>query len=385
MTSSYDVIVGGGSIAGLTFAGEAARRGLEVLVLEEDAQIGEPEKCDGLVSLRELRRYMAPSAHCIQSYVRRGIIHSPSGETASLDATKLEVVVLDRSEYDRQLMERAEAWGAKVKRGSRISDVTEKGGAVRVVADSTYEAKYYVDATGPSAAMIHGRRNMIPAAKYEVEGEWFKDGDVEVFLDQEKYPGFFAWVIPRGDGVAKVGAAGRGINSFRALDLFLSGKKQNIVRKVAAPIYVGGAISEFVSGRKIYVGESAGQVKPTTAGGITTSAAAGVIAARWVSDSLNLGDPSVLKRYQTDWEERFGREFRLMARIRKVLEGLTNRELDSMVAQLGSDRVRKKLASSDFDYHASSLLSALGVAGILKLARVIVSAEARELIASLTQ
>lgn len=385
MTSSYDVIVGGGSIAGLTFAGEAARRGLEVLVLEEDAQIGEPEKCDGLVSLRELRRYMAPSAHCIQSYVRRGIIHSPSGETASLDATKLEVVVLDRSEYDRQLMERAEAWGAKVKRGSRISDVTEKGGAVRVVADSTYEAKYYVDATGPSAAMIHGRRNMIPAAKYEVEGEWFKDGDVEVFLDQEKYPGFFAWVIPRGDGVAKVGAAGRGINSFRALDLFLSGKKQNIVRKVAAPIYVGGAISEFVSGRKIYVGESAGQVKPTTAGGITTSAAAGVIAARWVSDSLNLGDPSVLKRYQTDWEERFGREFRLMARIRKVLEGLTNRELDSMVAQLGSDRVRKKLASSDFDYHASSLLSALGVAGVLRLARIIVSAEARELIASLAQ
>lgn len=385
MTSTYDVVVGGGSIAGLTFAGEAARRGLEVLVLEEDAQIGEPEKCDGLVSLRELRRYMAPSAHCIQSYVRRGIIHSPSGETASLDATKLEVVVLDRSEYDRQLMERAESWGAKVKRGSRISDVTEKGGIVRVVADSTYEAKYYVDATGPSAAMIHGRKNLIPAAKYEVEGDWFNDGDVEVFLDQEKYPGFFAWVIPRGDGVAKVGAAGRGINSFRALDSFLSGKKQNIVRRVAAPIYVGGAISEFVSGRKIYVGESAGQVKPTTAGGITTSAAAGVIAARWVSDSLNLGDPSVLKRYQTDWEERFGREFRLMARIRKVLEGLTNRELDSMVAQLGSDRVRKKLASSDFDYHASSLLSALGVAGILKLARVIVSAEARELIASLAQ
>lgn len=385
MTSTYDVVVGGGSIAGLTFAGEAARRGLEVLVLEEDAQIGEPEKCDGLVSLRELRRYMAPSADCIQSYVRRGIIHSPSGETASLDATKLEVVVLDRSEYDRQLMERAESRGAKVKRGSRISDVTEKGGIVRVVADSTYEAKYYVDATGPSAAMIHGRKNLIPAAKYEVEGDWFNDGDVEVFLDQEKYPGFFAWVIPRGDGVAKVGAAGRGINSFRALDSFLSGKKQNIVRRVAAPIYVGGAISEFVSGRKIYVGESAGQVKPTTAGGITTSAAAGVIAARWVSDSLNLGDPSVLKRYQTDWEERFGREFRLMARIRKVLEGLTNRELDSMVAQLGSDRVRKKLASSDFDYHASSLLSALGVAGVLRLARVLVSAEARELIASLAQ
>lgn len=56
-----------------------------------------------------------------------------------------------------------------------------------------------------------------------------------------------------------------------------------------------------------------------------------------------------------------------------------------MVAQLGSDRVRKKLASSDFDYHASSLLSALGVAGVLRMARVLVSAEARELIASLAQ
>ena len=42
--------MGGGSVAGLGFAAEASKRGLSVLVLEEDKEIGEPEKCDGLVT-----------------------------------------------------------------------------------------------------------------------------------------------------------------------------------------------------------------------------------------------------------------------------------------------------------------------------------------------
>ena len=39
-----DVIVAGGSIAGLAFAAEAEKRGLKVTVFEEHKEIGEPEK-----------------------------------------------------------------------------------------------------------------------------------------------------------------------------------------------------------------------------------------------------------------------------------------------------------------------------------------------------
>jgi digeranylgeranylglycerophospholipid reductase len=383
---SYDAVVGGGSVAGLAFAAEACKRGLNVLVLEEDKEIGEPEKCDGLVSLQELRRYAMPEKSCIQSRVTNGTVFSPSGRKASIDASRLEVVVIDRSAFDKQLARSAEGWGAQVRLGARVTGVEERTDGVKVSAGSeVYSCSYYIDATGPTGVMKFNRRGLVPTAKYEVEGDWFTDGEVEVYADQEKYPGFFAWVIPRGPGIAKVGAAGFGINSVKALEAFLAGRDSKIVSKVACTIYVGGPIDQFVSGRTIYVGESAGQVKPTTAGGIPSSVAAGVIAARWLADATLLKDPSLIARYQPDWSARYGKEYRLMTRLRHIYENLSNKDLDKLVATLQRPKVAAKLASGSFDFHASAALSALGVKGLLQLAGVLVSSEAKSTLSSLVR
>ncbi len=380
MGKSYDAIVAGGSVAGLAFAAEAAKRGTAVLVAEEHGEIGEPEKCDGLVSLRGLRRYgFAPEREVIQNYIASGLIHSPSGRELSVNTTKLDVVVLDRSAYDRQLAERARSWGAELRTGARASEVRESRSGVTVkVGGEHLEAKYYVDATGPSLSHRHG---ILPAAKCEVEADWVRENLVEVYLDAEKYPGFFAWVIPYGPGLAKVGAAGRGIDPFDALDTFLSARPHRMLRRVAAPIYVGGPAKEFVVGRRVRVGESAGQVKPTTAGGIMTSIAGAVTAARWLSDSIQLADSTKLANYQPDWESRFMQEMKSMQRLRGVFEKLSNADLDSIVSAALSPKLLSKLSQSDFDFHATALLGALGVPGLLRIARVVASAEARSLLA----
>lgn len=383
---AYDVVVGGGSAAGLSFAAEASKRGLSVLVLEEDREVGEPEKCDGLVSLEELRRYVTPEKACVQSLVTKGVVFSPSGRRASLDASHLDVVVIDRSAFDKQLAANAEAWGAKIVTGARVAGVEERSDGVSVRSGSqTYSGSFYVDATGPSGVMKFNRQGLVPTAKYEVEGDWFTDGEVEVYTDQEKYPGFFAWVIPRGHGIAKVGAAGFGINAARALEDFLATRESRIVSKVACTIYVGGPIESFVSGRTLYVGESAGQVKPTTAGGIPSSVAGGMIAARWVSDAIMLKDPSLVERYQPDWTGRYGKEYRLMTRLRHIYENLSNGDLDKLVATLEKPKVAAKLAAGSFDFHASAALSALGVRGLLQLAGVLVSSEAKQALSALVR
>ncbi len=248
-----------------------------------------------------------------------------------------------------------------------------------------YSCRFYVDATGPTGVMKFNREGLVPTAKYEVEGDWFTDGVVEVFTDQEKYPGFFAWVIPRGPGIAKVGAAGFGINAVKALEAFLASRDSKIVSKVACTIYVGGPTEEFVQGRTLYVGESAGQVKPTTAGGIPSSVAGGVIAARWVSDAIMLKDDSLVARYQPDWSGRYGKEYKLMTRLRNIYENLSNSDLDKLVGALERPKVAAKLASGSFDFHASAALSALGVKGLLQLAGVIVSSEAKQTLTSLVR
>jgi digeranylgeranylglycerophospholipid reductase len=376
---SYDFIVGGGSIAGLTFASEAAKRGASVLVLEEHPEIGEPEKCDGLVSLRGLKRYgYEPHNGIVQSGISSAVIHSPDGGRFSVNATALEVVVIDRSEYDKQLAATASANGAEVRTGTRISSWKDAGDQVRVqVGGNDLTAMYYVDSTGPASSPRHG---ILPAAKYELEGDWVSEHVVEVFLDTERFPGFFAWVIPYGDHIAKVGAAGHGINPFRALDGFLVGKEFRIIRRVSAPIYVGGPAGRFVEGRRILVGESAGQVKPTTAGGIMTSVAGAVMAAKWAWSSLTKDDPGTILGYQREWESAFLKEMKSMLRLRNVLEKLTNSDLEALIRAVATPKLVSKLSRTDFDFHASSLLGLLGLRGLLRVGKVVASAEVRSLL-----
>jgi digeranylgeranylglycerophospholipid reductase len=379
MAEAFDIVVAGGSIAGLTFAAEAAKAGVSVLVAEEHDEIGEPEKCDGLVSLRGLRRYdYVPRPEVVQNRIASALIHSPRGRSFSINAAALDVVVLDRSAFDKQVASQAVSNGAEVRTGARVTGAITKDGSVRVtVGGESVSASYLIDATGPSPSL---RRGIVPAAKYEVEGDWIREPVVEVFLNAELYPGFFAWVIPFAPHRAKVGAAGYGISPFKALDRFLDGRKCSILRRVSAPIYVGGPASEFVDGRTIKVGESAGQVKPTTAGGIMTSIAGAVYAARSASESLKRRDPSLLARYRRDWDGRFLKEMRAMLRLRSVFERLSNADLEALVDALATPKLILKLSQTDFDFHASALLGSLGLPGLLRVAKVIASAEVRSIL-----
>ena len=379
MSSEYDILIAGGSIAGLAFALEASKRGAKVLVAEEHPEIGEPEKCDGLVSLRGLRQYgYLPGPEVVQNQVTSAVIHSPEDKHFAVNASMLEVVVLDRSAYDKQVAKSAQGHGATLSLGSRATEFsqTTSGVSAKVGGDKV-NAKLFVDATGPASSP---RRGILPAAKYEVEGDWIRQGVVEVFLDTEKYPGFFAWVIPYGKHRAKVGAAGHGINPFKALDAFLADKPVDVLRKVSAPIYIGGPARRFAHGRLLLVGESAGQVKPTTAGGIMTSIAGAVSAAHWACLALAKDDPTILQRYQPDWEARFQKEMNSMLRLRGVFEKMSNPDLEALVMAMATPRLILKLSQSDFDFHATALLGALGVSGLLRVAKVVASAEIRSLL-----
>ena len=380
MNKPLDFVVGGGSIAGLVFAAEAAKRGATVLVAEEHTEIGEPEKCDGLVSLRGLRKYgYLPDEHVMQNKIASAVIHSPTDRNFAVNASGLDVVVLDRSAYDKQVGAAAASDGATVRTGARVSGFAERIDGVSVkLGEETINAEYYVDATGPASSP---RRGILPAAKYEVEADWVRDPVVEVFLDADRYPGFFAWVIPYGRNRAKVGAAGHGVSPFKALDEFLASRPCRILRKVSAPIYIGGPTSRFVQGRRILVGESAGQVKPTTAGGIMTSVAGAVIAARWACKSLEMRDPGLLANYQPEWEASFLKEMKAMLRLRGVLEKLSNDDLEAVI-ETATPKLVLKLSQTDFDFHATALFGALGISGLLRIAKVVASAEVRSLLVS---
>jgi len=104
-----------------------------------------------------------------------------------------------------------------------------------------------------------------------------------------------------------------------------------------------------------------------------------------LAESIASGDPSLIANYQRDWEQGFGKEFRLMRRLRQLYKHISNEDLDKIVYALSSPSVVARLASSDFDFHASALLSALGPRRTIQLSGVLLSAQAKQTLASLAQ
>jgi flavin-dependent dehydrogenase len=122
---------------------------------------------------------------------------------------------------------------------------------------------------------------------------------VEVYFDNEKFPEFFAWIIPSGKGIGKVGVAGKGINSSDVLAKFLTERgKYSIIRKIFAPIWIKGPIDKFIEKNVVIIGDAAGQSKPTTAGGIFSCGVGGILAGQAISKFLDTGKKEDLLEYQ---------------------------------------------------------------------------------------
>jgi len=121
-------------------------------------------------------------------------------------------------------------------------------------------------------------------------------------------------------------------------------------------------------------------VKPTTAGGIMTSVAGAMMAARWVSESLRLDDSNLLGNYQREWEAQFLREMKTMMRLRGLFRKLSNSDLDAIIATMATPRILRRLSKADFDFHGSALLGVLGIQGLARVARVVASSEVRSLL-----
>ncbi|MDG7049278.1 MAG: hypothetical protein JRM87_03955 [Nitrososphaerota archaeon] len=68
-----EVAIGGGSVAGLSAAREAAALGIDVEVIENDMEIGMPEKCGGLISVDGLTKLgIAPTRKVLLNTIKEG-------------------------------------------------------------------------------------------------------------------------------------------------------------------------------------------------------------------------------------------------------------------------------------------------------------------------
>lgn len=354
-TVKYDVVVAGGSIAGLLCAREVASADHSVIVLERDHEIGTPQHCGGLVSRGALEYLgVVPSAGMTGNAITSAKMISPNG-TEVVVPSNGKVLEVDRRVLDKRVASQAHDAGADIRPGTTFRGATQDT-ARTTLGDIRY--KILVDARG--VASLGPSQDMLQSAQFDVRAQWIKRGQVVVMVDQEKYPGFFGWVIPSGSGRGKVGVAGRGIRAPDVLDSLLDAMGRcSVFRRISVPVWVGGPVESFVRDNTVVAGDAAGQAKPTTAGGIYSSGAGGLLAGRAISRHLDSGETP---DYRHEWMVKFGREFEVQRAARRMLERLDNDSIDRLVAGIRPDALRRA-GAGDFDFHTGAILGMLGVRG----------------------
>ena len=376
---NFDVVIGGGSVAGLLCAREIASKGFSVIVIEEDYEIGTPEHCGGLVSLSGLEELgVIPFRKTFDHMIESAKVSSPNGESFTINSKKQKVVEISRRELDKQIAFQAQKNGAVIKVKTSFQEITDTG--IRTN-EEKIDCKIFVDARGVSSLIHKDRTGILSSAQYEIYADWIHKGKVEVIFDQEKYAGFFAWVIPSGEGKGKVGVAGRGIKVSETLDNILKDKgKHSTIRKIFAPIWIKGPIENFVEGKTVIIGDAAGQAKPTTAGGIFTSGMGGIYAGQAISEFLKTNNIEDLKQYQKKWTERFGKEFEKQILARKLLERIDNNTINKLFESITPEIIKEISEKDDFDFHTGSIIKLLGLKGSIKTAQTLIGGEIKKLL-----
>ena len=376
---SYDVVIAGGSVAGLLCAREISSNGFSVLIIEEDYEIGTPEHCGGLVSMAGLAELgIIPFKKTFEHMVESAKITSPNGASFTINSKKQKVVEISRRELDKQIAFQAQKNGAEIRVRTSFQEITDNG--IRT-SEEEINCKIFVDARGMSSLIHKDRTGILSSAQYEIYADWIKKGNVEVIFDQEKYPGFFAWVIPSGESKGKVGVAGRGIKVSETLEEILKERgKFSIIRKIFAPIWIKGPIKNFVEGKTVIIGDAAGQAKPTTAGGIFTSGMGGVYAGQAISEFLKTNNSNELDQYQKKWMARFGKEFEKQLLARKILEGIDNNTINKLFEIITPEIIKEISEKDDFDFHTGSIIKLLKLKGSIKTAQTLIGGEIKKLL-----
>lgn len=305
----YDVHIVGGGPAGC-FAGIAAvLSGNKALVSEEHKSIGEPEACSGLISKSGLESLLP---HINYREVQLNTITSAKitsgGQSFTIRPKEETAILVSRSGLDRLAAAKFEQDGGKLELGRKVT--------------RQFQSKCVIGADGPASAIadFFGFPK-IGSYVASMQGNFkYKCPDphqTEIFLSSKDFPGFFGWAIPISEDEAKLGIGvslpNHPLKYYRS---FLSrlgvSSKPSYEFAAVIPTSVRKKTAMRKSGYNVLLaGDSAGQVKATTGGGIFFGAQCGFLAGKYFLEP---------EKYEREWRKKYGLDLALHRHFRAALD-----------------------------------------------------------------
>ena len=391
-----DVIVVGAGPAGNNAALSLASQGYGVTVIDSRENIGD-KLCTGLIGEECFRRYPIDPA-LVYRDINSARLVAPSSEVVRFETPDPVARVVNRVAYVSSFADKAREAGAEYLLGRRVVRVEQQEGRVAVVTDdgasgqNRMEARALVLAAGfgsqLSAQLGLGKpSDFVVGIQAEVETDGVDE--VEVYLGRNVAPGFFAWLVPTRPGYALAGLLVRQ-NATERFARFISARvaEGKIKEPAAKPASWGiplRPLGKTFTDRVLVVGDAAGQVKPTTGGGIFYSLIASEIAAGALDQALRENNLSAnrLGTYQKEWKTLLSKELEVGYSARRMFEFLGDRQISSLIHQAGKNGFIAELARSpdvSFDWHSSMIGKIMGhpkLGGALRLVNPLLARMAR--------
>jgi len=372
----YDVIVIGGGPVGSYMAYKLAGMGYDVVVLEQKEKLGGRVCCTGIISQECVNSFAIDDSVVLRraSGVR---LFSPSGRLLRLWRQEIQVCIVDRAAFDMAIANRAQGKGAQYVLNSPVRDIEVGDDGVRVKVarqgeKSNFETRAVVIAAGFGSRLAEGLGlgkigDFIMGVQAEVET--IGVDEIEVYFGQEVAPGFFAWLVPTSTPKALVGLLSRRSPGLYLRKLISSLLAQGKIVSDEAELSHRGIslkpLAKTYGRRLVVVGDAAGQVKPTTGGGIYYGLLCADIAANNLHRALENDDLSArnLASYEREWKKKLRRELKIGYYARKFYEHLSDRQVDRIFAIIKSNGIDEALLKADdlsFDWHGEVILRLLG-------------------------
>ena len=375
-----DVIVVDAGPAGNNTALGLANQGYGVTVIDWRQNIGD-KLCSGIVG-RECIFHFPIDPTLVYRDAGSARVLAPATTSIQFETAVPQAKIIDPVAYVASFAQRARAAGATYLLGQRVLQVVPGQQSVDVITEQGHRrARAVVLAAGFGSFLT--RQTGLGSVPDYVTGiqavVTTKDtNDIEVYLGQDMAPGFFSWLVPTLPHRALVGLLARR-NAQTHLARLLQrlrgeGKVTEIVKEASCWGIPLRPLKRTYQNRLLVVGDAAGQVKPSTGGGIYYSLLCGETAAV-LAEALAADDLSAetLSQYQRRWHTLLSEELERGYAARRLYELFTDQQISSLVQKATNNGFRADLVNFpdlSFDWHGRMITNVMAhpvLGGVLRL------------------
>ena len=350
-----EIVVVGASVAGLYAAYQLAQAGVRVRVYEAEPELS-PDKRTLIVTPAWLQLLDLDVEEAVLNRTRTFELIS-QGAAARISLQEPDVI-LERSRFIQLLARKVQEAGGELILNHRLEAVQDDGGAPvlhfhngrgleELRATTVIGADGVHSTVAPEVQRDGLERVFIYQARVPLPSDLPAD-TVRVWFDRESTR-FFYWLIPESPHIGAVGLIGdTETEAKQALEHFMQVHDLDPIEYQEAWVSMYPPrfhpTARLGEGHALLVGDTAGQVKVTTVGGVVTGMQGAAAAARAIINGTSYRNELRLLR----------RELSAHALVRYVLDGFTDDDYDQLLELLNPKTV--KILS---EYHRDELFHSI--------------------------